>query len=205
MMLLVSGGTKTVARIDDPALGELLRPGNGNLPTKPAWAVDNGAFSGFDADEFTELLGRVEGRSGCLWVAAPDVVADAVETTQLFRAWEPLIRGRGFPVAYVTQDGEGVPPWNKLDCLFVGGTTRYKLSKQVEGLAREAKARGKLVHVGRVNTLNRMRHCLRIGADTFDGTAFSMYPDTKIPWALQGLKTMEYRHAFQKRAMGGWQ
>jgi hypothetical protein len=192
-MLLVSGATKTVSRIQDPRLGVLLRPGNGNLPGARPWAVDNGAFAGFDEPAFVALLERVHGAPGCLWVVAPDVVADAPATLALFDAWAPRIRALGFPLAFVAQDGlaRAAVPWEGFDCLFLGGSTAYKLSGELMELALEAKQRGKLVHMGRVNTLRRMTYAHMLGADSIDGTSFSRFPDRWIPWALDGLERIE--------------
>ncbi len=43
------------------------------------------------------------------------------------------------------------------------------------------KAKGKWVHWGRVNRKRRYELALKAGCDSFDGTGFSMYPDTNIP------------------------
>jgi hypothetical protein len=192
VMLLVSGATKTMRRISDPRLGVLLRPGNGNMPDGRPWACDNGAFTGFDEKAFVRLLERLQGKPGCLWVAAPDVVGDHAATLELFQTWEPRIRAMGFPVAFVAQDGlTRDPPWDRFDCFFIGGSTAYKLSTEAALLACEAKRRGKLVHVGRVNSLERMQYANDIGADSVDGTSFSRFGDRWIPWALARMPGLE--------------
>lgn len=188
-MLLVSGATKTVARYaGHPNLGQLMRPGNGNKPTLPIWAADNGAFSGFDATAFLAMLERLP--RSAQWVAAPDAVADWRATAALFDEWEPRIRALGFRVAYVLQDGAESVPWERLDCLFIGGSTRYKLSQAAARWMAEAKRRGKWVHVGRVNSIRRLRWCLDYGADSVDGTQASMFPDTWLPWTLRAIEDL---------------
>jgi hypothetical protein len=192
-MLLVSGATKTVGRISDPHLGVLLRPGNGNGPGEKPWAIDNGAFAGFIEADFRRLLTRCQGVPGCLWVAAPDVVADARQTLERFLTWEPILHELGFPVALVTQDGL-LPrdvPWDSLEAVFVGGTDRHKLGAEARRVVDRAKQRGKQVHVGRVNSDERMKYCHDIGADSFDGGQFSMFSDLKIPPALALLRAWE--------------
>lgn len=189
-MLLVSGSTKTVRRLAEqgvPRLGHLLTPNNRNsvsslLETGLPWAVDNGAYSGFNAERFVWLLDRCVGRPRLLWVAAPDAVADCKETMRLFAQWVGPIRERGLPVSFVLQDGqqERDVPWSEIDAVFIGGTTEFKLSLDAEMLVREAKSRGKLAHVGRVNSLRRIRHCHEIGADSVDGSSASMYGDKYI-------------------------
>lgn len=186
-MLLVSGATRTVARFaGHPHLGQLMRPGNGNIPTLDYWAADNGAFSGFDAKAFLVMLARLPRTAQ--WVAAPDVVGDWRATAALFDEWAPRVRELGFRVAYVLQDGcEHVP---EADCLFVGGSTRYKLSSESAAWMFEAKRRGMLAHVGRVNSVRRLRWCYDNGADSVDGTQVSMFPDTWLPWTLRKLETL---------------
>jgi hypothetical protein len=45
----------------------------------------------------------------------------------------PVIRGLGFRAAYVAQDGHELfaPPWDEFDCLFIGGSTAWKLGPHV--------------------------------------------------------------------------
>lgn len=151
------------------------------------WACDNAAFSGFDEAAFGRMLDRVAGQAGCLWVAAPDVVGDADATLDLFRAWEPRIRGHRLRVALVAQDGlEGRRvPWSRVDALFLGGSTAWKEGDAARTLARRAAARGKLVHMGRVNSLRRIRLAAAFGCDSIDGSGFSMFPDARLPKGLR--------------------
>lgn len=147
MILLVSGATQTMKRYrDHPALGNLLVPRAGNDPAAFAgktWGADNGAFGGFDEGAFCRMLDRIAGLSP-LWVAAPDVVSDALATARLYAEWEPRIRSHDLPVAYVAQDGQEnfEPPWERMDACFIGGSTAWKVGESAFRIAREAKARG---------------------------------------------------------------
>jgi hypothetical protein len=49
------------------------------------------------------------------------------------------------PIALVAQDGlEPLPvPWEQLEALFIGGSSRWKLGPHAARLVREAKERGK--------------------------------------------------------------
>lgn len=199
MLLLVSGATKTVERLKDhPNLGHLLSPRSRNDPdwfisTGLPWAADNGAFSGFDPPAFVRMLDSIQGRPGCLFAVCPDVVGNASETLSLFGEWRETITARSLPVAYVAQDGqEQLPvPWAEFDALFIGGSTEFKLGRHAESLTREARARGIHVHMGRVNTRRRMRLARAWGCNSVDGTAFSWFPDTKLPGALAHLQTLD--------------
>jgi hypothetical protein len=123
------------------------------------------------------MLDRLRGVPGCLFVVAPDVVGDATDTGRLFDRWEPMIRALGFPVAYVAQDGltpESIP-WARMDALFIGGSTEFKMSAFALSILGYAAARGKWRHVGRVNSKRRMRH-FHGHCDSIDGSGFSKWP-----------------------------
>jgi hypothetical protein len=198
----VSGATRTLRGLGpSPYLGVLLTPRAANsveaitglgLP----WAADNSAYSCWDEGRFHRMLDRIAGVPGCLWVAAPDVVANAAATLALFDLWQPRMAACGLPVALVLQDGqERFPvPWDRLDAVFVGGGTAWKLGDAARGLCVEAKARGKLIHVGRVNSKRRLAHLARWGCvDSVDGSSFSRWPDTRIPAALRWISEAEAR------------
>lgn len=201
MKLLVSGATATLRSLPhDAPVGHLVTPHTGNRITEIAatgrpWAADNGCFNGFDERAFLHLLEQIRhagvlvcmshspARTYPLWVVCPDVVADAYATLDLWRYWNGVVRSYHVPAAFVAQDGcESLPlPWDKMACLFIGGSTEYKESDAVAWLIRKAKMFGKLVHVGRVNTERRLRLFDSLGIDSIDGTQFSMFPDTYIP------------------------
>jgi hypothetical protein len=150
------------------------------------WAADNDAFLAWDEDRFVTMLDKITGIPGCLFVVAPDVVGDAEATLERFHEWAYRIRETGQPVAFVAQDGiEDHPvPWGIVDALFIGGTTEFKMGSVAAAYAREAKQRGKWLHMGRVNTRRRIRYAKSLGCDSIDGTNFSMFRRTALPWAL---------------------
>jgi hypothetical protein len=180
LIVLINGGpaldrfgpSGLVGRLVSPRSGNKVRPGE-------RWAADNDAFLAWDEGRFRRMLGRLAGRPGCLFVAAPDVVGDAAATLARFAAWRPVIAAAGLPVALVGQDGaEGLAiPWDSLDAWFVGGSTAWKLSAAAADLVAEARARGKWTHMGRVNTRRRLRIAFDFGCDSVDGTGWSMFPD----------------------------
>jgi hypothetical protein len=151
-------------------------------------AVDNGCYTGLDRRRWLLLIRSLRGQS-VLWVAVPDVLGDARATRARFRLWAPAMQYLGLTLAYVAQDGETVAhvPWSDLRCLFIGGSDAWKESEAVGELVIEAKRRGMLVHVGRVNTQRRERFFLEQGVDSFDGSKYSRWPDAWIPGALARL------------------
>lgn len=179
----------TIGYIDTPAQGN-------KRPEGVVWCADNGCFSAkWDEVKWWQFLSdNAYAAADCLFAVAPDVVADAFETTRLFRKWGQRIRGLGYPVAYVAQDGlEGLRgttvdggltfpvPWSSFDCLFIGGTTEWKLGPHARAIVAEAKARGKWVHMGRVNSERRFEYARAIGCDSADGTYLTFGPDVNLP------------------------
>jgi hypothetical protein len=173
-LLYLSG----VVRPDMPAM-ITPRMGQKPAPGQP-WAADNGRFSA--PEDYTDAgylawLAKMP-RESCLFATAPDVVGDAVATLELSRPMFQPIRDAGYRVALVAQDGlEDLDvPWQSFDVLFIGGTTEWKLGTDAAQLANEAKARGKWVHMGRVNSLRRMVYAESIGCDSADGTYLRFRP-----------------------------
>lgn len=203
MKILVSGATTTVGRLAHSVLGQdhlghLVTPQNGNtlgqlLRTGLPWACDNAAFSNPDDRKFWNMV--IDSWEWLhfnppMWIAVPDIVCNHAATVELFESWlaewEYEIGDAPWPLAFVLQNGATIDsvPWDRIECVFVGGDDTFKLKDCLE-LVDHAKQLGKLVHVGRVNTLCRIRYAFDLGADTIDGTGFSMYPDKKIERALK--------------------
>ena len=171
--------------------GQLLTPTKwGTTPTRQ-WAMDNGIFTGrFEAGAFWAKLERMlPHRSQCLFVVAPDVVADAIATLSAWRYWGPAIHAAGWPVAFVAQDGqEHLPLPPEFDALFIGGSTDWKMSRHALALIAEAKRRGAWVHVGRVNSQLRIRHFQLAGVDSVDGTTVCYAPNQRYPMLERQLR-----------------
>lgn len=186
-MLYLSGAKNPVIADDLAAghIGLLNTPRIGYcLDGVAVWAMDNGCFTGTypGDDEYIAALVRQEKhRARCLFVAAPDVVGDAEATLALFPPMAARIHAAGWPVALVGQDGmEDLDvPWDDVDWLFVGGSTEWKLGQGAERLIGQAKAHGKKVHVGRVNSARRFAWFRSMGADTADGTTIAFSPKEK--------------------------
>jgi hypothetical protein len=144
-------------------------------PERP-WAIDNGAFARFDERAYMALLKREEHhRDRCLFVTAPDVVASARRTLEVFERWKQRLAG--WPIALVCQDGQqDFPiPWDDISAIFIGGSTNWKISDHAAHCIKAAKALGKWAHVGRVNDPARWEHFEKIGADSIDGTGLARY------------------------------
>lgn len=183
MMLTVTASLPTILRYwPDPDLARMAVPGNMSRLKDTVDAgiplmADNGAFKKFDRRAYEAMLDRLEGLP-ILWVVAPDVVADAKGTIELFDVWQPKLKDRGFPVAFVLQDGQEdlLIPWDRLDCLFIGGSSYFKVSDFALNTAIEAKARGKRTHMGRAGSFDRFQLARRSGViDSVDGSKFGIW------------------------------
>lgn len=201
MHVLVSGATKTVYRLlkRHSNLGVLITPDAWQTlpPVGTVWAADNAAFSGFDDATYRRMLARLEERPDCAWVTAPDVVGDAAATMALWREWAPLLRARGLRPALVAQDGltVGAVPWRDVGAVFIGGTTRYKLGEAAAQIVGEACRRGLWAHMGRVNSVRRILFAAAIGCRSIDGSAFSKWSETHLPWALRVAQQIPFGEA----------
>lgn len=191
-MILVHASPTTLAPYRTENLGVLCSPRRvyGDELEGWTWAADNDAYSSWDTGRYRDMLARIRGREGLLWVTAPDVVGDWMATDRLYGQWRDELQG--LPVAYVAQDGlQGQHvPWREITALFVGGTTEWKLGEQAARLVREAKHRGKWVHMGRVNSFERMRYARWLGCDSIDGTSFSWFRDRWLPRYLNALRQL---------------
>jgi hypothetical protein len=182
---------------DCPHAGVLLTPRN-SYPSKPldTWprAADNGCFAkDWDEHEWRDWIGTVD--PTVLFAVVPDVVGDCHATRIRWDRYADELTG--FRRAYVLQDGQqaSLVPWDETDAVFIGGSTRYKLSPDARRLTTEARERGLWVHMGRVNSLTRMRLAHQWGCDSVDGNYIAFGPDINTPRVLAWLRDIHNREA----------
>lgn len=182
-------GDRVVEAMRDGQIGFIDTPAQGNRrPEGVTWCADNGCFSDkWDETRWWQfLVDNAHASKTCMFAVAPDVVGDAAATSVKSTPWLGPIRELGYPVAWVAQDGqEDLPlPWDAFDCLFIGGSTEWKLGSAARDLVAEAKRRGKWVHMGRVNSKRRYDYARFIGCDSADGTYLTFGPDENLPKLL---------------------
>lgn len=194
-----SGGAVLDAmRAPGSNLGMIDTPAQGNaLPYDVDWCADNGCFGkGYPGDDgyLAWLACRTDRVGRCAFATAPDVVGDAAATFERSMPMLPRIRALGFPVAFVAQNGleHLTVPWDEFDALFIGGDNVFKLGGPARRITAEAKARGKWVHMGRVNSEARIRYAHRIGCDSADGTYLIKGPDVNLPKLLAWLDRLPH-------------
>lgn len=173
------------------ALGMIATPNAGNAVLGGVdWCADNGAFvaARYPGDDaYLRWLERRATYAGrCAFAAAPDVYADAAGTLDRSLPMLARIRAAGYPAALVLQDGQEHLdiPFDACDAAFIGGTTAWKLGPAAAQLAAAARARGLWVHMGRVNSLRRLRYAASIGCHSVDGTYLTYGPDRNLPRLL---------------------
>lgn len=114
-----------------------------------------------------------EVRERCLFALVPDWPFSHERTMFRFRKYADVIRAFRLPVAFAIQDGatDATVPWEDFDVVFLAGTTEWKLSREAMNFAYRARARGKALHMGRVNSGDRLVNWASyIGCDSVDGT-----------------------------------
>jgi hypothetical protein len=193
-------------------LGAIMSPRQGGRLPDAMFAIDNNCGPGKNGQPGTGypgdhaylklILNLVDAggadpcdpdTSSCLFTTAPDVVGDAAATLGRSERILPLIRYyTPFPAALAAQDGlEDLDvPWDEFDALFIGGSTAWKLGPAARALAAEARRRNKWVHMGRVNSLKRLRYADAIGCDSADGTYLTYAPAANLPRLLSWLRTV---------------
>lgn len=137
------------------------------------YGLDNGCFKRFDRKAWLRLLGEAR-KSEPKFVCLPDIVGDARRTIELAGHFYDITEG--LPRALVLQDGIGAfdIDWDRFEAVFVGGSDGFKVSNEAMSACKTAKILGKWVHIGRVNTAERVKYWLDV-ADSIDGSGISKY------------------------------
>jgi hypothetical protein len=176
-------GPRYEQAIIDMGVGLLIQPSSyavERVRPFPCWAADNGCYPpdpDWSPRKWLSMLGaihdaRLEGDPLCRFVLCPDMPFDHDATLRRWERWHWMISDFGLPVAFAVQDGATIDsiPWDWLDVAFLAGSTEWKCGEDAYNLAVEARNRGKWVHMGRVNSWDRLDWASRIGCDSSDGT-----------------------------------
>ena len=163
-------------------VGWLVGPSAQRKTTLRSWvpyALDNDAFAAWkngtqwSEDSFFEFLDWVGTHAHKpRWVAVPDVVTDREATLANWDTYAPRCREYGHQLAFVMQDkmtASDIP--GDADLVFIGGSYRWKWGS-IEWICREFPR----VHVGRVNSLQKLRRANELGVESVDGTGWFRRP-----------------------------
>jgi hypothetical protein len=168
------------------------------------FALDNDAFSAWTKQEpwseslWMDLLNWVRlMRMKPLWAIVPDSVGNREETLDLWERYSSVVKTFGWATAFAVQDGmveSDVP--SDADVVFVGGTTEWKWRTAKMWCSRFPR-----VHVGRVNSIERLWKCEDWGAESVDGTGWFRDPsdpskvNSLLEW-ITGSRRIETREMF---------
>ena len=141
------------------------------------YGLDNGCFSKFNKKTWRRLVTEAKEQeliNQPVFVCAPDIVGNARRTLELFDMFYDEIKP--LKACLVLQDGIGnfTIDWNRVDAVFVGGSDAFKISSEAISACKVAKMLDKWVHVGRVNTAQRISNWIGL-ADSIDGSGISKY------------------------------
>ena len=156
------------------------------------YALDNGAWWAFankqPFDDAAFLLAYERFGEDADFVVLPDIVAGGLKSLEFSLRWRERLP-RVCPQLLAVQDGmepEDVSLIVGRDLgIFVGGSTEWKIGRLADW-GSVACDRGAYLHVGRVNSVRRIKLCAAAGVDSFDGSSASRYAVTlfKLDTAL---------------------
>jgi hypothetical protein len=178
-----------------PASVASVGPRNRSLMYERGYAIDNGVYAyykkgvPFNEKAFFRLLERYA--DGADWIVIPDAVGDWEKTIGLFMIWVSKLFKYHKPLMIVAQDGCELNDFREIRgvCanghkmikggigIFVGGSDDFKLS-QGGNIVQICKEFGTWCHIGRVNSIDRIRICDSWGATSFDGSGASRFSKT---------------------------
>lgn len=183
-----------VALLRDAPVGVMSQPGIGyslaNV-SQWSWAADNGCFAAkWDAAKWLRWLTARAGSTSCLFAVVPDVVGDHGATLERWHQWHRTVADLGYRPAFVAQNGctALTVPWDECGAVFLGGDNEFKLGPDAHAIVAEANRRGIWAHMGRVNSLRRMKVAKAMGCDSVDGTLLAFGPDVHTPRLVQWLR-----------------
>jgi hypothetical protein len=146
--------------------------------------IDNGAWSFFqegrqwDERPFVALLHKLGGSPLCEGIIAPDIVGGGADSLRLSLRWIDRLLVLGPRVYLAVQPGIKSSDIERFlgdrVGVFVGGDSEWK-ERTAAGWASLARQCGARCHVGRVNTLSRLRIVAEAGVDSFDGSGASRF------------------------------
>lgn len=151
------------------------------------YGLDNGAFIAhkkkefFPHDKFFKMV--KSWGCGADFIVIPDIVENAKQTISI--SWlyiSQLVKmGFGKKLLFCYQDGMNASHLHPYIAqgigIFIGGSTEAKM-KAIPWISSLCRKFGVWCHVGRVNTMNRVQRCIDYGCSSFDGSGWTMFPNT---------------------------
>lgn len=193
MLLLVNTRPHSLCVSDHNNLGYLVTPFSHTKLSHVVnknYAIDNGAFSGLDENKFMNIVNNFKNNKKELFIAVPDVVGNHKETIKMFYKWRDKLQD--YNLGFVAQDGmteNDIP--KDAQAIFIGGTTEYKLGQTAYKVIQKAKENNLWVHMGRVNSLKRIKYAYESNVDSVDGTKYAMFDKVYLQQALEYIESLK--------------
>lgn len=207
-----------LGQIITPAAGNRLEPWAHWIADN---GIYSNAYPG-DRGYLRWLDSHADYRARCRFAVAPDVVADHPGTLERSWPMLRPIREVVGRVALCAQNGATPDdmPWDYIDAVFLAGIVEcvpcgwvpaietlpqthcqhcggqlveWKVSDAAAAITAEAKRRGKWVHMGRVNSEQRIQRAREMGVDSGDGTYIAYGPDINLIRLLGWLYPGDFR------------
>jgi len=204
MQIMIDGSPAKLKKLEekyDFGFWQLRTPLTRNAWGGTEWGLDNGCFKRFREKTWQRMVNECyEMEVRPKFVCLPDIVGDARRTIELFKMFTE--HTGGLKSCLVLQDGIGNHdlPWCKIKAVFVGGSDDFKVSAECMGAVKVAKYLGKWVHVGRVNTAERVKYWLGI-ADSIDGSGISKY-DHMLENVIAAIKGIDPQESLFDQGVG---
>ncbi|WP_016745577.1 hypothetical protein [Rhizorhabdus wittichii] len=154
----------------------------------PLIGADNGQWAErdnpgpFKAERFERFVDWLGDRAQ--WLVLPDIVCGGLESLDLSLGWLDRLRGHSAVLLIAVQNGMTpamiAPFLGPRVGLFVGGDTAWKEETMTHWGQLAADA-GCYCHVGRVNTIRRIRLAAIAGVHSIDGTSVTRFASTLPP------------------------
>ena len=146
------------------------------------YALDNGAWSAYRTgapwDERRFVVALRQLGAGADWTTIPDIVAGGHASLDLSLKWMRTVLNATPLALLAVQDGltpdDVMPFLGARVGIFVGGSTAWK-HDTIEQWGTVGRSVGCWVHVGRVNSIRHISHCVHAGITSFDGSSASRY------------------------------
>jgi hypothetical protein len=178
VLIAETTGTYYVDRIKELGWGRMFCFRNMTPFEGEPWGLDNGAFDAwqhdqpFDGISFQSRVRGLMDRGLTPHLAvAPDIVAAGCQSLEFSLDWLERLPG-DWPWYLAVQDGMSIADvayvLHRFDGIFLGGTDKFKYS--AHKWCDLAHKHGKKFHYGRAGTLKKLKHAIRVGADSLDSS-----------------------------------
>lgn len=150
------------------------------------YALDNGAYidfkkgkKTFDHDSYISMI--IKWGSAADFIVIPDVVQNYNATRELSYKYIPILNsyGYGHKLMFVWQDNMPYEDLHQYICdgigIFIGGSTEAKLNA-IPIISEMCSYWNVPCHVGRVNSIKRIKYCIDHYCTSFDGSGWTKYP-----------------------------